>query len=237
MANRAVNRTVAGRHSVVEVLKIRPEAVTALYVEENFESKKWSDEVISLAKRHKIQLISKKEGFFNKLCGNAQGVACEVNSGPEWPNEDSEKLFLLALDSVEDPHNLGAILRTAWLMGVEGVMISDKDSAPLTATACKVACGGAEHVPVLRVKNIKNELDDLKQKGFWSYAMAVDDTAQDIKEVPKSDKTILIAGAEEKGIRPTLIKASDFKVYIPQTDSTASLNVSVSVAVGVWALK
>lgn len=231
------SRTVAGRHSVLETLKVRPKAITAFYVDESFESKKWSDEITLLLKKNKIQQVTKKESFFSKLCGNAQGVACEVNGDPSWPNEDVEKLFLLALDSVEDPHNLGAILRTAWLMGVDGVMISDKDSAPLSATACKVACGGAEHVPVLRVKNIKNELGDLKEKGFWSYAMAVDDTAQDIKEVPKSEKTVLIAGAEEKGIRPTLIKASDFKVYIPQTDPNASLNVSVSVAVGVWSLK
>lgn len=230
-------RTVAGRHSVIEALKIRPQAVSALYVGENFESKKWSGEIKALAKRAQINISTKKDSFFNKLCQNSQGVACEVSEGPDWPDEESERLFLLALDSVEDPHNLGAILRTAWLMGVDGLMLSDKDSAPLTATACKVACGGAEHVPVLRVKNIKNELEDLKQKGFWSYAMAVDDTAQDIKEVPKSEKTILIAGAEEKGIRPTLIKASDFKVYIPQTDPSASLNVSVSVAVGLWTLK
>lgn len=230
------NRIVAGRHSVLEALKIRPDAVSAVYIGENFESKKWSAEVSVRAKRAQVSLSPKKESFFNKLSQNAQGVACEVTADPDWPNEDQEKLFILALDAVEDPHNLGAILRTAWLMGVDGIMISDKDSAPLTPTACKVACGGAEHVPIMRVKNIKNELEDLKQKGFWSYAMAVDDTAQDIKEVPKSEKTILIAGAEEKGIKPSLIKASDFKVYIPQTDPSASLNVSVSVAVGVWSL-
>ncbi len=231
------NRIVAGRHSVMEALKVRPGAVSAVYVGETFDSKKWNGELSALAKRAQVSLSPKKESFFNKLSQNAQGIACEVTEDPVWPDESAENVFLLALDAVEDPHNLGAILRTAWLMGVDGILMSVKDSAPLTPTACKVACGGAEHVPILRVKNIKNELDDLKDKGFWSYALAVDDTAQDIKEVPKSAKTVLIAGAEEKGIKPTLIKASDFKVYIPQTDPSASLNVSVSVGVGVWTLK
>ncbi len=231
------NRIVVGRHSVVEALKVRPEAVIAIYVDEQFEFKKWKDELEGLSRQAGVQLVKRKESFFNKLSQNAQGVSCELSSGPEWPDEDREELFFLALDGVEDPHNLGAILRTAWLMGVDGVMVSEKESAPLTPTACKVASGGAEHVPVLRVKNIKNEIADLQAKGFWSYALAVDEGAEDIKQVTKSKKTILIAGAEEKGIKPSLIKSSDFKVYIPQTDAAASFNVSVSVAVGVWALK
>lgn len=230
-------RTVVGRHSVVEALKVRPESVSNLCVSESFESKKWSKEFLALAKRAQIKIQVQKEKYFNKLSQVSQGVSCDVSSDPDWPDESLEKLFFLALDGVEDPHNFGAILRTAWLMGVDGILLPEKESAPMTATVCKVASGGAEHVPVMRVTNLKVEIDNLKKKGFWSYAMAVDDKAQDIKSVVKSEKTILIAGAEENGIRPSLIKDSDFKVYIPQTDAAASLNVSVSVAVGVWTLK
>jgi 23S rRNA (guanosine2251-2'-O)-methyltransferase len=229
-------RTVAGRHSVVEALKVRPNKVSKVFVDDKFNSKKWSDDVINLIKKNRIRPTEKKQSFFTKLCQNSQGIACEVTEDPEWINEDAENVFILALDSVEDPHNLGAILRSAWLLGVDGVMVSDRDSASLTPTACKVASGGAEHVPVLRVKNLKQEIDALKQKGFWSYAMTVDQHAQKISEVTKSEKTVLIAGAEEKGIKPSLIKSSDFKVYIPQTEVDASLNVSVSVALGVWSL-
>jgi 23S rRNA (guanosine2251-2'-O)-methyltransferase len=206
-------------------------------VSETFESKKWSKEFLALTKRAQIKVQVQKEKYFNKLSQVSQGVSCDVTEDPEWPDENADRLFLLALDGVEDPHNFGAILRTAWLMGVDGILLPEKESAPMTATVGKVASGGAEHVPLLRVKNLKLEIDSLKKKGFWSYALAVDDKAEDIKSVVKSDKTILIAGAEESGIRPSLIQDSDFKVYIPQTDATASLNVSVSVAVGVWTLK
>lgn len=231
------SRTVVGRHSVMEALKVRPQSVSNLCVSEAFESKKWSGELLAFAKRAHLKVQVQKEKYFSKLAQVSQGVSCEVHADPEWPDEAGENLFFLALDGVEDPHNLGAILRTAWLMGVDGIMLPEKESAPMTATVCKVASGGAEHVPIVRVRNLKNEISELKDKGFWSYALAVDENAQSIKDVIKSEKTILIAGAEENGIRPTLIKNSDFKVYIPQQDAAASFNVSVSVAVGIWALK
>lgn len=231
------NRKVVGRHSVFEVLKVRPYAVTKLCVSERIESKKWFKEFMALSKRLKVPVQTKKEGFFTSLAENAQGIMCEVNEEPAWPDLNQDKVFILALDKVEDPHNLGAIMRTAWLLGVDGILISDRDSAPLSATACKVASGGAEHIPLRRVKNLKNEISEMKDLGFWSYALALDEGAQKLGEVTQSEKTILVAGAEETGIRPSLIEDSDFKVYIPQADPAASLNVSVSVALGVWALK
>ena len=229
-------RVVAGRHSVTEALKVRPHAVKEVYIDDRFESKKWADEVKILAKKNKIQMVKRKDSFFEKLCQISQGVSCEVLEDPEWPDENQENLFILALDGVEDPQNFGAIIRTAWLMGVDGILTPLKESVGLTPTVTKIASGGSEHVPIMRVKNLKNEIEDLKDKGFWSYALAVDETSENLKEVQGSSKKVLIAGAEEKGIRPTLLKASDFKVYIPQADPEASFNVSVSVAIGIWSL-
>jgi len=229
-------RIVTGRHSVIEALKIRPHAIKEIFVDDRFESKKWSNEIMSVVKKNKIQIIKRKDSFFEKLCQISQGVACEVFENPEWPDENQEKLFLLALDGLEDPQNFGAIIRTAWLMGVDGILTPTKESVGLTPTVAKAASGGTEHVPIMSVKNLKNEIEELKKQGFWSYALAVDKNSESLKTVRRSQKTILIAGAEEKGIRPSLMNSSDFKVYIPQTDPEASFNVSVSVAVGVWSL-
>ena len=121
-------------------------------------------------------------------------------------------------------------------MGVDGVLLPTKGSASITPTVAKVASGGLEHVPILKVKNLKQEIEELKEEGFWSYALSVDETAESLDKVKTSEKTILIAGAEEKGIKPTLIKSSDFKVFIPQKEADASYNVSVSVALGLWSL-
>lgn len=232
-----MSRVVVGRHSVFEAIKVRPEYVSQVYVSKSLETKKWSVEFNELCKKNKIKPVIKKDSFFNNLCQNHQGISCEVNQNPDWPNLKSDNVLLLALDGVEDPHNLGAIIRTAWLMGVDGILMPSKNSASIGPTVSKVASGGLEHVPVQRVKNLKNEIDELKDFGFWSYALAVDDSAEPLDKVKTSEKTILIAGAEEKGIRPTLIKESDFKVYIPQQESDASYNVSVSVALGLWTLK
>lgn len=230
------HRVVAGRHSVTEALKVRPHAIKEVFIDERFEAKKWADEIKGLAKKNKIPMVKRKDAFFEKLCQISQGVSCEVLEDPAWPDEAQENLFILALDGVEDPQNFGAIIRTAWLMGVDGILTPLKESVGLTPTVTKIASGGTEHVPIMKVKNLKNEISDLKDQGFWSYALAVDESSESLKSVRKSKKTIMIAGAEEKGIRPTLLKSSDFKVYIPQSDPEASFNVSVSVALGIWSL-
>lgn len=232
-----MSRLVVGRHSVFEALKVRPHAVTKLCVSESLKNKKWLDDFQALCRKNNIKPTLKKDSFFNKMCQNHQGLSCEVTEDPRWPSMESDHLFLLALDGVEDPHNLGAILRSAWLMGVDGLLLPSRGSSSVTATVSKVASGGLEHVPILKVKNLKTEIDDLKNKGFWSYALAVDASAESLKTVKTSEKSILIAGAEEKGIRPSLIKDSDFKVYIPQKAAEASYNVSVSVALALWSLK
>ena len=232
-----MSRSVVGRHSVFEALKVRPDSVSKVYVSQNLETKKWSNELKALCKRNQITPLVKKESFFNNLCQNHQGVSCEVNEDPTWPDTKNDKVFLLALDGVEDPHNLGAIIRTSWLMGVQGILLPTKGSASITPTVSKVASGGLEHVAIQRVKNLKQEIEDLKGDGFWSYALSVDESAEPLNTVKKSEKTILIAGAEEKGIKPTLIKSSDFKVFIPQLEADASYNVSVSVALGLWVLR
>ncbi len=233
-----MSRVAVGRHSVFEALKVRPKAVTKVFVSSSLESKKWSSELLKLCKSNNLQVVTKKESFFNNLCNNHQGVSCEVSQNPEFKDfSKKDKSFILALDGVEDPHNFGAIIRTAWLMGVDAIFTPTKGSASLTPTVSKVSCGGLEHVCVHRVKNLKQEIEDLKEMGFWSYALNVDDRAEALNKVKTSDKTVLIAGAEEKGIRPTLLKESDFQVFIPQQKSDASYNVSVSVALGLWALK
>ena len=231
-----MSRSVVGRHSVFEALKVRPHAVSRVYASESLETKKWALDLKTLCKKNQISIVMRKESFFNKLCQSHQGLACDVDEDPAWPDTTKEKVFLLALDGVEDPHNLGAIIRTSWLMGVEGILLPSKGSASITPTVSKVASGGLEHVSILKVKNLKQEIETLKKNGFWSYALSADESAEPLNQVKTSYKTVLIAGSEEKGIKPTLIKGSDFRVFIPQQESEASYNVSVSVALGLWVL-
>lgn len=229
-------RIVPGRHSVFEVLKVRPESVSKVFFDGK--EKKWTSDLKEVCRKHSIPIINKKESFFNDLCQNSQGIACESTGGPQWPSHEREQLFILGLDGIEDPHNLGAIVRTAWLLGVHGILVPQRQSAFLTSTALKIASGGAEHVPLKRVNNLKTEIESLKNDfGFWVYGLCLGSGAQKLDKVKKSDKTILVAGAEEKGIRPGIESSLDFRVTIPQEDSDASFNVSVALGIAMWGLR
>ena len=168
--------------------------------------------------------------FFKELSEfGHQGVALATTYQPE-PQKHPDTSAVLFLDGVEDPHNLGAIVRTSWLMGVEQIYISDKNSVKMTPTACKVASGGAEHVPVDEV-HFLSAMKKLKDQGYWIYGFS-EKAEKTLYQVELPAKTVLVFGSEEKGIRLPIINECDELLCIPQIEVQASYNVSVSVAIG-----
>ena len=137
--------------------------------------------------------------------------------------------MVLALDGVEDTQNLGAVLRTSWLMGVNGIIIPEDRAVGLTASVHKVACGGAEHVPIHRTNQFNTPFEHLKKAGFWVFGLS-HTAKRSIYDLQIPEKVIWVLGAEDKGLRTTTEKACDELVYIPQVSPTASYNVSVSAA-------
>lgn len=181
--------------------------------------------------KNKIQY--KAKSFFEKWGTGHQGIAVEIES--EEPLMDFEKLnhkksVLVALDEVEDPTNLGNLLRTSWLMGVDGLLITQDRSVKLTPQVCKIASGGAEHVPVEVVHPLSNTLEDYKKQGFWVYGLDAN-AEQTIYDVQFPDKVILVAGNEGKGLRKTTLNVCDQVLKIPQVSDVASLNVATSLAI------
>ena len=136
---------------------------------------------------------------------------------------------MAVLDQITDPHNLGAILRTAWLLGVKALILSDSRTVSLTPAATKVASGGAEHVPVETVASLPQTLSDLKQKGFWIFGLAAGGQ-QRLWTVKIPDKVVWVIGAEGSGIRSSVAKFCDELISIPQSDKEASFNASVASA-------
>ena len=133
------------------------------------------------------------------------------------------------LDGIEDPHNLGAILRTSWLTGVHGVLIPEDRAVGLTPTVHKVACGGVEHVPVEETTNFSNYAEDLKKKGYWIYGLSPRGK-KSIFELDLPEKVVWAIGAEDKGMRVTTERLCDELVFIPQSSASASYNASVATA-------
>lgn len=232
-------RQVTGQHAVKELLKVRPKSIKSAYLQKNLMSSLEVKEIISQLKELNIKFEEKSDIELNKICPTHQGVVLFSDFNPSfdyttksWEHES----LILALDGVEDPHNLGAIMRTSWLMGVDGIIIPQDRAVGLTPTVHKVACGGVEHVHLARINNFNDPISELKEAGFWVYGLS-HKAKKTIYEINFPEKVIFVMGAEDKGLRTTTEKACDELVSIPQISSEASYNVSVATALALGEVK
>lgn len=142
----------------------------------------------------------------------------------------AEPPLLLVLDNITDPHNLGACLRTADAAGVQAVIIPKDKSATLNATVRKVACGAAEVIPLVTVTNLARTLEKLQQRGLWIVGTA-GEAEQEIYQQDLTIPTVLVMGAEGKGMRRLTRDHCDYLVKLPMLGSVSSLNVSVATGI------
>lgn len=170
--------------------------------------------------------------------GVHQGVVAEVSPSQVWGEAMLEELLdrtegvplLLVLDGVTDPHNLGACLRTADAAGALAVIVPKDKSATLNATVRKVACGAAEVIPLVAVTNLARSLEKLQQRGLWVVGTA-GEAEQQLYQQDLTGPTVLVMGAEGKGMRRLTREHCDFLVKLPMAGSVSSLNVSVATGV------
>jgi 23S rRNA (guanosine2251-2'-O)-methyltransferase len=148
--------------------------------------------------------------------------------------EDAQ--LLVVLDGVEDPHNLGAIIRTAHAAGADAVIVPERRAAPLTETVERAAAGAIEYLPVARVTNVTQALEKLKQQGYWIYGLDERGT-EPYDEVKYVSPTVIVLGGEEKGIHQGVQKHCDVLVKIPMAGEVSSLNVSVAAGVVLFELR
>jgi 23S rRNA (guanosine2251-2'-O)-methyltransferase len=169
------------------------------------------------------------------MAGNAahQGV-CAVTSAKQYSDLDDivetkrgRYALIVVLDGVEDPHNLGAVLRTADASGADGVVIPERRAAPVTGTVTKASAGASEYLPVARVTNIARTIEDLKERNIWTVGL--DERGQQTyDEMDYNMDCALVLGAEGKGLHDLVKKKCDFLVSIPMLGKVPSLNVSVA---------
>ncbi|MGE8496534.1 MAG: 23S rRNA (guanosine(2251)-2'-O)-methyltransferase RlmB [Pseudomonas sp.] len=170
--------------------------------------------------------------------GVHQGVVADVSPSQVWGETMLEELLdraegpplLLVLDGVTDPHNLGACLRTADAAGALAVIVTKDKSATLNATVRKVACGAAEVIPLVAVTNLARSLEKLQQRGLWVVGTA-GEAEQELYDHDLTGPTVLIMGAEGKGMRRLTREHCDYLVKLPMAGSVSSLNVSVATGV------
>ncbi len=227
-------RAVIGLHACLEAKKIRPRAIKEIWLKTGFERsaqlKVWAD----FAKAKKIVIKEQSDRNLDRIGSGHQGLCIFLDESPKFDYKtlDSEQMLLVALDEVEDPHNLGAVLRTAWLFGAKAVFVPERRSAQLTATVAKVASGGAEHVAIEVVHNLPQTLEEIKKHDFWIYGLA-HQGKQELWQLELPKKVIWVVGSEDSGLRKTCANVCDELVSIRQTDSSASFNASVATAIAI----
>ncbi len=231
-------RIVVGLHSAREALKVRPKAVTAIWLKKDQDRNSELHFFADWAQKNKVKLEYREEGALKNIAESHQGIAVFLSETPDFDLDslsvdDTENTILMALDEITDPHNIGAILRTAWLMGVKALLVPDHRAGHLTPAVMKVASGGAEHVPMIVVKNLIQELKSLKDKGFWIYGLAGEGRTS-LLETRLNEKVIWVVGSEEKGIRASVRGECDELIQIPQISAEASFNASVAAAIALF---
>lgn len=226
-------RLIAGTHAIQEALKVNPSHISKVfYAKETPQPLKNS--ILEASKKFRFPAEEKAKPVLDGLYQNHQNCLAWAKDRPEFnENNIGEKSLLLFLDGVEDPHNLGAITRSSWLLNVDGIYIPDNRSVDLTPTTHKVACGGVEHVPITSETNFKNPIEHFKEIGFWVYGLS-HKGKKTIFDIELAPRTIFILGAEDKGLRSTTETLCDELVSIPQASSEASFNVSVAAALSLY---
>jgi 23S rRNA (guanosine2251-2'-O)-methyltransferase len=191
-------------------------------------------EIIDLARQGAVPLRFEPRPSLDRLAGSAahQGVVA-LGAAQKYRSLDdiaATARLLVFLDGVEDPHNLGAVIRTSHAAGADAIVIPERRAAGLTETVAKAAAGALEHLPVVRVGNINRALDEIKKSGFWIYG--VDERGdQDYDQVKYAEPAALVFGGEGKGMHEMVRKRCDAVVRIPVAGPISSLNVSVAAGI------
>lgn len=229
-----------GRRPVVEAFRAGRRKFRRVYVASDSRGGTF-DEVIALASDKKVPLENVTQKRLDKLSGthDHQGVVAVVS-----PLEDtglasllevsaarSEPPFLVLLDGITDPQNLGAILRTCEAAGVHGVIVGERATAPLARTTAKASAGALEHVAVARVKNLGMAVRHLKEQGLWVASAHAGEEDKSLYETDLTGPLLLVLGDEGKGVSKQIRGLSDMLVSIPMSGKIESLNVSAAAAV------
>jgi len=196
-------------------------------------------EIKKLARNNKISLTELPSNKFRNISDDphTQGVIGIKSSQKYFTIEQivekakqEVKPLILILDTIQDPHNLGAILRTAECAGAHGIILTIHESVTITETVIKTSAGATEHLRICKISNLPQTLDYLKENGFWIAGSSLLE-AKDYTEPNYNMPLALIVGNEEKGIRPIVQKKCDFLIKIPMTGKIQSLNVSVATGI------
>ncbi|GGE54238.1 23S rRNA (guanosine(2251)-2'-O)-methyltransferase RlmB [Pullulanibacillus camelliae] len=233
---KSTNEFIIGRHPVTEALTSGRE-INKIWINEK--SKGFDPKVLKTIKESKIKFQFVPKQKLDQLAGTSshQGIVASVAAHQyasidtlfERAEAKGELPFFIVLDGLEDPHNLGSVLRTADAVGAHGVIIPKNRAVGLTLTVAKASTGAIEHIPVARVTNLARTMDKLKERGVWFVGTAAE-AEQSFKQMTTDVPLCMVIGNEGKGISRLIREKCDYLVSIPMRGHVTSLNASVAAA-------
>ena len=228
---------IYGRNAVLEYLEHKPEHISKIYLKQQLQGRPIRElEQLASGQRIPVQRVPGRK--LAEMVGpvNDQGIVAAITPASYIELEDwledadlSRNPVILALDEIEDPHNFGAVVRTALACGVDAVMVSKHRQATITGGVMKASAGTILRMPVIRVVNLNQALMKLKESGFWVCGTDMEGS-QDFRRQDYRMPLVVILGSEEKGIRKKTREHCDMLVHIPMKNGVESLNASVSGA-------
>ncbi|MDR2821747.1 MAG: 23S rRNA (guanosine(2251)-2'-O)-methyltransferase RlmB [Mycoplasmataceae bacterium] len=195
-------------------------------------------DVVKLLKENNIPFAIKPDAYFSKFSNvNHQKIISYTKQTEnklelkDFIKEKKSKSLIVVLDSILDPGNFGAILRSCESFGVDAVIYKKDNQAQINETVSKTSQGAVNRINLYRVANLSQTLELLKTNGYWIYASALTDKSENYAKIKYDDKTVLIIGNEENGVAKNILSSSDFVVKIPMIGTSQSLNVSVATGI------
>jgi 23S rRNA (guanosine2251-2'-O)-methyltransferase len=226
-------RVVVGTHAIREALQKEPRSAQKVLLINDFQSHPELRSIHDEIQSKKIQFEEHPKGFLDNLANGHQGAILLT----KWtPSVSWETIFakpvstVVFLDGIEDPHNLGAVLRSSWLTKVDAVVVPADRAVGLTPSVHKVACGGVEHVPIETTNNFAHLIEQLKANGFWVFGLS-HKAEKNIFDLKVPEKVAWIIGSEDKGLRTSSERSCDELISLPQVSAAASYNASVATSI------
>ncbi len=227
-----------GYHSCFDFIKNSPDNINKLIIaKENYRK---YEHIVKLAKEERIRIDLMEKNLMDRIVNGKphQGLILYISpycyySPQEILNSSKESPIFILLDRIEDPQNLGSIIRTAAAAGVDGIFIENRRCASVNSTVMKVSCGSLTKVKISRINNLKNIIPDIREKDI-PIISAIQQGNNLWTEVDYKKGAALIFGGEAKGIRKTLIENSDYTIRIPIRNDINSLNVSIAVGIIIY---
>ncbi len=230
---------IEGKNQVIEAIKNNA-TINRILIDKNFATRK--DDVISLARKNKlkIEFLPKKILDTKSVTGHHQGYIaetvdfeyCDIDEILNLAKERGETPFVVLLDGIEDPHNLGAIIRTCECAGVHGIIIPKMRACGVNETVVRTSAGAISHMKIARVVNLKEAIDNLKEHGLWIYACELG--GKGIYSQKLTGPIGIVIGSEGNGIKQSLRTYCDDIVTLPMHGSVNSLNASVSAGICIY---